>query len=258
MCYKLNYLLNSVQALSLSARESMTEEQAKAVNNQEVGAPEAVSQDQDTQQGSSTEPKQGSKEFNFRRLELEKKDLELRLQRQEQTNQEMLTALKGLNQTKQPPEEVLPDLSPDDIPEWKHVQKYVDRVAGQKAQELLAKRDRDSLPEQARRKYSDFDEVVTAERVQKFEKENPDLAKAFSLANDPFTAVYSYFKTINQPRKVDPIAMEEAEKILENDKKPNSINAIGKQGVLKNANAFQKKSKEQLYKDMMEAASRVG
>lgn len=237
----------------------MTEEQPQAVKEQEVGAPEAVSQDQDTQQGSVKEPKPGSKEFNFRRLEEEKKNLELRLQRQEQQNQEMLNALKGLQQPKQEPqEEVLPNLSADDIPEWKHVQKYVNIVAEQKAKELLAKKEKESLPEKAKRQYPDFEQIVTAERVQTLEKENPDLAKAFSLANDPFTAVYSYFKTIYQPRKVDPIAMEEAEKILENEKKPNSINAIGKQGVLKNASAFQKKSKEQLYKEMMDAAARAG
>lgn len=236
----------------------MTEEQPQAVKEQELGAPEAVSQDQDTQQGNVKEPKPGSKEFNFRRLEEEKKNLELRLQKQEQMNQEMLTALKGLNQPKQPQEEVLPSLSDDDIPEWKHVKKYVDIAAEQKAQALLAKRERDSLPDQVRRKYTDFDQIVTAERIQTLEKENPDLAKAFSLANDPYTAVYSYLKAVHQPKKVDPIAMEEAEKILENDKKPNSINAIGKQGALKNAHAFAKKPRDQLYKEMMEAASRAG
>jgi hypothetical protein len=51
--------------------------------------------------------------------------------------------------------------------------------------------------------------------------------------------------------------MEEAQKIMENAKKPVSSNAAGRQGALKNATAFAKKPRDQLYKEMMAASARI-
>lgn len=230
----------------------MTEEE-KVVNS------ENVAQTSDSQQASgapaSTEvkietPKEGSKEFNFRRLEK-------RLEEQERINQELLAEKQSRLASQQKQEEVLPALNPDDIPEWQHVQKYMDKVTERKIQEALEKKERAELPKIVKQKYSDFDDIVTNERVKQLEMENPDLARAFSLSNDPFSTTYNYFKVLYAQKKKDPVAMEEAEKILENSNKPISSNAIGRQGALKNANSFAKKSKEQLYKEMMDAASRV-
>lgn len=235
----------------------MTEEQAKkAVTVENLGNSQANTE-VTNQEPQSQEPKSGSKEYNFRQMEQKNQDLEARLQQQEQLNKEIVVALNR-GKPDSPQEEVLPELSPDDIPEWKHVKSYAEKIAEKKFRELTAQQERDKLPQLVKQRYTDFDEVVTKERIKKLEQEQPVLAKAFTLSEDPFTATYSYLKAIYTPQKHDPVALEEAEKILENANKPVSSNAIGAQGALKNATAFAKKSKDQLYKEMMAAAARAG
>jgi hypothetical protein len=232
----------------------MTEEEAKAVSNQEVGAPDAPKEGEANQQA-QTEPAVGSKEYNFRRLEQEKRDLEKRLREQEQFIKETVSALKPKESL--PQEEVLPQLAADDIPEWKHVQAYTNRMVAKTVSEIIEKKEREKLPLLTRQRYTDFDEIVTEDRVKKLEQEDPSLAQAFSMSANPFAATYSYFKTMYGAKKLTPEALEEVEKLKENATKPNSINAIGRQGALKNANAFAKKPREQLYKEMMQAAARA-
>ncbi len=238
----------------------MTEEEAKAVKNQEAGAPEAQTEAV-VQQEPPKEPQPGSKEYNFRQLERERDEYKRKALEQEQYNREVLTLLKGnLQPQAQPPqEESLPDLAPDDIPEWKHVQKTFSSLKNEIKQlkDELVQKEKAELPKIVKAKYPDFDSVVTSDRIKQLEQENPALAQAFTLSSDPYTATYSYLKALYQERKPDPVALEEAEKILENSKKPVSTNALGASGALKNARAFQKKSKDQLYQEMMECARRV-
>lgn len=237
----------------------MTEETAKnSVNNQDIATPEANSEVSSSQQSQSSEPEIGSKEYNFRQLEEKNKELARRLKDQEQLNKEIIGVFKAKEQPVQQ-EDVLPELSPGDLPEWQHVQQAAKKIARETFKELSAQQERARLPELTKQRLPDFDKVVTPDRIQKLEQENPALAQAFSLAADPFTATYSYLKALyrEDPIRKDPVAMEEAQKILENSKKPISSNIIGRAGALKNANAFAKKSKDELYKEMMSAASRV-
>jgi len=235
----------------------MTEEAKTAVTEQEIGDPEATPQADTSQVSESQEPKEGSKEFNFRQLENEKKEAERRASEQESMNRELMALLKQSKEPESPQEEVLPQLSPDDIPEWRHVEKYVSTAVEKGVREKLAKQERDRLPNLVKERHQDFDEIVTPDRIKKLEQENPELAEGLSKSSDPYTATYTYLKAIYAPKKQDPVAMEEAEKILENSKKPISSNAVGQQSALKNANNFQTKSKDQLYKEMMSYANQV-
>jgi hypothetical protein len=242
----------------------MPEEEKKAVTEQAPGKPEKENGTQ-TQQASS-EPQVGSKEYNFRKLEEQKKETERRLQEQERLNRELVGALQGL---KPPPpkEEELPQLSPDDIPEWSVVQKHlekvaksVDQVAEKKIKEYIEKKEKEELPQRAKQRFSDYSEVVSEENVKFLEQNNPELAAAITKADDPWSATYSAIKNswfYNQKKSGNTNkASEEIEKIEENANKPMSSNAIGKSSALGNAHAFAKKSKEQLHKEMMQAASR--
>lgn len=229
-------------------------EEAKVVNDQDTVAPEAKTE---VQQSQSTESKENSKEFNFRRLEQEKKEAEKRLQEQERLNRELQSTLQNIIA---PPkkEEELPELSPDDIPEWKHVQKYAEKIAEKKFQEFFEKREKEALPQRAKQRFADYDLIVSEENVRNLEQNNPELAAAITKADDPWSATYSAIKNswfYNQGKQQGKIS-EEAAKIEENAKKPLSSNAIGKQGALANANSFAKKSKDQLYKEMMEFANK--
>lgn len=236
----------------------MTEEKDKDVKDQEAVTPESHDQETNNQEEQATDsqaPKEGTKEYNFRRLEDQKREIEARLQQQEELNRKMMELMNGKAPQKQ--EDEIPELSPDDIPEWKHVQTYAEKIAEKKFQELMAKRERDNLPNVVKQKYSDFDSVVTAERVKKLEQENPALAKAFSMSEDPFSTTYSYFKAMYQEKKPNPIATEEAERLQQSSSRPQSSNAISRQGALKNASAFQKKDKDSLYREMMSYAAQV-
>jgi hypothetical protein len=237
----------------------MTEEQAQAVNTQASGAPEAKAADPSVQQSQPKEAvDQGTKDYNWRQMEKRQRELE-------QQNRELIEAIKGKMQPQvQTEDESLPELSPDDIPEWKHVKKSMksierraEQIAEEKVKRILADNEKARLPGLVRSKFPDFDSVVTQERIEKLEHENPALAEAFTKAADPYTATYSYLKAVYTPKVQDPIAMEEAQKILENAKKPVSSNAAGRQGALKNATAFAKKPREQLYKEMMDASARA-
>ena len=237
----------------------MTEEAKTVVTEQDLGNPEATNQETASQQPESKEPKEGSKEYNFRQLENEKKEAEQRAREQEAMNRELVTLLKQGKEQPSSTEEILPQLNPDDIPEWQHVDKFVNlraaKIAEKTVRDILAKQERERLPTLVKQQHPDFDEVVTAQRIKKLEQENPALAEGLSKSKDPYTATYAYLKAIYATKKQDPVAMEEAEKILENAQKPNSINALGQQSALKNANNFQKKSKEQLYKEMSHFAN---
>lgn len=228
---------------------NMTEEVKNAVTEQDVGNPEAQPQAESSQE--SQEPVVGSKEFNFRELENKNKEVERKLHEQEAMTKELLEAVQKQNQPPAPKEEVLPDLRPDDIPEWQQVQQHVARAVEKGVKESLAKQEQARLPKVVKERYSDFEEVVTDARIKQLEKDSPELAQAFSVAKDPYTAAYKYLKAVHAPQKQDPVAIEEAQKIVENSNKPPGGNAIGQQGVLKNANLFQKRSKEEVYREAM-------
>jgi hypothetical protein len=226
--------------------------EAKVVNNQENVAPEAK-----TEVNPQAESKENSKEFNFRRLEQEKKEAERRLLEQERLNRELQSTLQNIvSPTRK--EEELPELSPDDIPEWKHVQKYAEKIAEKKFEELLHKRDKETLPQRARQRFADFDLIVTEDNVRNLEQNNPELAAAITKADDPYSATYSAIKNswfYNQGKSQNKIS-EEVAKIEENSKKPISSNAVGRQGALSNVNGYASKSKEQLYREMMQFANK--
>lgn len=225
----------------------MPEEEAKAVNNPDTGNQEA------NPKGDTTQPSQaevGSKEYNWRQMERRTQELELR-------NRELLETLQKIAVPQQAKEEELPELSPTDIPEWKNVTQYAEKIAEKKFNQLLAEREKQQLPQRARQKFSDFDQVVTPERVKELETNNPELAEAISKSSDPYSATYSALKLyMKPPSKSDERMKEEAEKIMENSKKPISSNAVGKQSALSNAHAFAKKPKDLLYKEMMNFANR--
>jgi hypothetical protein len=109
------------------------------------------------------------------------------------------------------------------------------------------------LPDRARQKFSDFDAIVSQENVSKLEKEHPDIALGLIHSQDPFSATYKILKQFYGQKEVNPEVKEEIEKMEENSNKIRSINTSG---ALKNASAFAKKSKAELYKEMMSFASR--
>lgn len=214
----------------------------------------AVAQDSNTPSQDS-EPKAGSKEYNFRQLEAQKREAERRAMEAEarllQAQNTLLTGRQAQSQ-----EENLPNLAPDDIPEWRQVQDAAKKIAREEFNQLMSKHEQEQLPRLAKQRFTDFDDVVTTENIQKLEQEYPEFADGLSKAKDPYSATYKIVKMLYGKQKQSPAAKEELEKLEENAKRPQSINSVAK-GALSNANSFAKKPRDQLYKEMMDAANRA-
>lgn len=117
-------------------------------------------------------------------------------------------------------------------------------------------------------KYADFDEVVNKKALDKLAQDDPELAYAIDATPDMYTkAVAAYkmlkAKTVQQEPQEEQFS-EEDRSFYENRSKPRSTNAVSPQKgdrPLSQANAFQngltKEVKEQLYREMQEARSKL-
>jgi len=228
----------------------MTEEEARDVNNQETVAPEAKSEDQSPEQVQQSS--EGSKEYNFARLrqkaeESERKNIEL-----ERKVKELTDAFEKKNA---PPveEDELSKLAPDDILTVEQAAKLSEKQAKKIVQEMLNKQEMASLPSKARSQFNDFDNIVTEENIKKLEMEEPGLAAACSKAPNPWEATYKVLKKFVLPQQ-EGKSIQADVKMKESMSRPASSNSVGRQGPLSNANAWSEASKDDLYREMMDAA----
>lgn len=122
--------------------------------------------------------------------------------------------------------------------------------------EAQLKQDKASLPEKARKKFDDFDSIMTKDNVKKLEQLEPGLAEACSKATNPWEATYKLLKKFVLPPEERESSQSE-KRLDENLSKPGSINSVGKTKPLSNANMYSEATKDRLYKDMMDAARQV-
>ena len=231
----------------------MTEDEAKDVNNQEAVSPEALTEDQSqkVQQNDAN-----SKEMNFAKLReksevAEKKSAELERQLKE--------SLRREEERNRPApvkeEDELSSLADDDILTVKQAKKLATMQAEQLINKTLEQRERATLPERVRGKFDDYDAIMTEANIKKLEQDEPGLAQACSVAPNPWEATYKIVKKFIVPQQ-ETKAIKGDEKMKENLSKPASVNSAGRQGPLNNANLWSEASKEDLYKEMMQAANR--
>jgi len=229
----------------------MTEEETKSVTDQETAVPENNSEEvkpvQDDQNDSeNTEPKEGSKEFNFARLRQKNENLERQIY-------ELRERLERKETPPQEPDE-LDSLADDDILTKKQAERLAEKRAEEQIKKILAEKEKASLPEKTRSQYQDFDQIMTLENVKKFEQTEPGLAAACASAPNPWEATYKIIKKFMAPDSVKPNKNDQIAE--ENLSKPLSSNSVGRRGPLANANLWAEASKDELYKEMMDAAKR--
>jgi hypothetical protein len=224
-------------------------EEAENVNNQEVVEPEANVSD-----GTPQEPRKdekSDKELNFERLRKKNEELE----RYVRDIQEQFQ-----RQQKPPPppqeEDELSSLTPDDIITVSQANKLAEKRAKALIDKAFQERERASLPDKTRSKYDDYDKVMTKDNIEKFEQLEPGLADACAKASNPWETTYKMIRKFVLPAEEKRFD-KAAERAEENLQKPSSIHSIGKRGPLSQANQWSEASKEQLYKEMMEAARRI-
>jgi hypothetical protein len=239
----------------------MSEDTTKGVESQNVADSENSSEDKSQNQveknSNSESPKEGSKEYNFARL---REKAETACKKNDQLEKEIMelkeTISKRENSTLSVEEDEISKLSPDDILTVNQAYKLSEKQAKKIVGEILEKKERDSLPEKTRSKFNDFDEIMTTENIKKLEIDEPGLAAACMKAPNPWEATYKILKkfVITQENLK---SNKNEEKLKENFSKPGSLNSIGKNKPLSNANVWSEASKEELYKEMLQASRQV-
>ena len=201
----------------------MDDEQTADIN-QEFIAPE---NDQPETQAVETQqaPVEDSQEKNWR--EMRQAFKELKRENQYLRDQFEKTSHKA------PQEEEVDENEPYVTP--KTFQKRISEL-----EKRLAEKDKENVPDRLRAKYSDFDEVVSIENVEFLTQNDPEIAQSLAaLSSDPFKQGVAAYKILKRSDLTqNKVSMQDKAKIVENTKKPVSVQAVRKQGALGDANRF--------------------
>lgn len=227
----------------------MTEETQNVA--EEIQQEEAI---QPQEQSHSPEPKEqqeiSDKEINFQKLREAKQQLE-------KENRELKEWMQRQSQPKQEPQQEEDyGIDDEDIVEGKVVKKLyreLDNLKKTYEREKLA-----TIPDRLRTKFSDFEQVVTAENVEKLKHAEPELYASITSGSDLYAKGVSAYKTLKAIGIVkEDHYISDKEKAQQNHSKPMSVQAIRGQGALSDANAFAKgltpDLKKQLQQEMNEA-----
>ena len=227
----------------------MTEENMNVaeteVEAQEVVQPEENQLPEDSQEKEISLPKR-----DFYRLRDTKKQLE-------RENRELRARMAESERPPQPKEEDDLVLDDDDIVEGKVVKKLYNELRTLKKsyeQEKLQ-----TIPDRLKTKFSDFEQVVTQENIEKLKQAEPELYASITSGSDLYAKSVSAYKTLKALGivKDDPYVAQK-EKAQSNASRPMSAQAIKGQGALSDANIFANgltpDLKKQLQKEMQQAA----
>lgn len=109
------------------------------------------------------------------------------------------------------------------------------------------------LEEQARKRYSDFDSVMTADNIDEIIKSNPLVHKSVMSSGAPLEAAYEFIKSsaayqnkANQNSVTNRLVSEERKRLADNKAVPKSSNALPRSQAISNATGFSRMSKEQM------------
>lgn len=134
----------------------------------------------------------------------------------------------------------------------KHLQKAISRI-----EQKLYEKEKSSVEDRLRAKYSDFDDVFTQENIEYLQKNDPELALSLrALSNDPYKQAIAAYKLLRKTDYFLQNTSQDKVKIAQNQTKPTSVQSVRKQGALAEANRFAngltKDLKEQLWKEMQQ------
>jgi len=224
---------------------------AEEIQQEEVIQPQEIAEQSQTQEETPVPQEVSDKERNFLRLrestmQLEKENESLRATIQRQKSPP----------TKAPEMDDI-GIDDDDIVEGKVVKKLYHRL--QNLERTYQTDMLKTVPERLRNKFSDFDQVVSPENVEKLKHSEPELYASITSGSDLYGKGVSAYKTLKALGIVKNTTNYDAEKeqVRQNQTKPLSTQAIKGQGALSEANIFAKgltpELKKQLQKEMSEA-----
>ena len=212
----------------------------------------AVSESNETPKTEESSHLAKDKEYNFAQLRKSKEHLE-------RENKELKKYLEQVaqNSKQQPSKDASDgfDIEDDDLAEGKHLKKMYQEITNLKKQlydEKIA-----SVPDRLKTKFTDFDDVVSVENVEKLKNSEPELYATITSGSDLYAKGVSAYKAL----KALGIAKENFEtqktQVKDNHARPMSTQAIKGQGALSDSNIFARgltpELKKQLQQEMSEA-----
>lgn len=215
---------------------------------QELVNPESehVSEVEETQDAVQEEqPKEDPQEKNWRELRQALKELK----RENQALRQEMNRSRDDQQHSEPED----DGDDEEIVTTKKLTKALSRI-----EEKLLEKEKETVEDRLRAKFSDFDDVFSQENVEFLQKHDPELVLSLrSLAHDPYKQAVAAYKMLKRTDHYhSKVSGEDKAKIAENKTKPGSVQAVRKQGALAEANKFANgltpALKEQLWKEMQE------
>lgn len=226
-----------------------TENVAEEIQNEEVvqSQNENLSHSHETQEPPS-QSNDDDKEYNFRQLREGKKQLE------EEVNR-LRDEIRAISQKQTPSSEESFEIGDDDIVEGRHVKKLYSRL-----ENLIKQKEAASIPDRLSNRFSDFNQVVTKENIEKLKTLEPEIYTSITSGEDLFSKGVSAYKTLKALGiyKESQDFSAEKEQVRNNSKKPMSVQAVKGQGALHEANVFANgltpDLKKQLHKEMVEAS----
>lgn len=173
-----------------------------------------------------------------------------------QTLKELRRENQLLRQKLDTPKE-LPSQDHDDDEPYVTPQRFKKHI--EDLERKLKAKDAESSEDRVRAKYNDYDDVVTEENIEYLKRNDPELAQSIqALSEDPYKQALAAYKVLKKTDYyMNAQTRKDQQKIDENSKKPVSVQAVRKQGVLAEANRFANgltpDLKKALWKEMQEA-----
>lgn len=157
-------------------------------------------------------------------------------------------------------EEEEPNLAPDDIPEWRHVQAKMQKME-QRLQQYEQVNTQGTIEARVKAQYPDFDKIVSKENIESLRDSYPEIAQTLNSSSDLYAKAISAYKLIKQfGIAQDPALAIDKEKAQRNAAKPKPVASVSPQqggSPLSKANAFENgltsDLKSQLLKEMADA-----
>lgn len=222
---------------------------AEEIQQEAVVSPhgEPQAQDHSPEAEQKEEKVRYSKDENLYRLreakeQLEKENRELRLMREKERSSDEDFSIDD-----------------DDLVDGKTVKKLYNELKELKKFRTSYESEKQaSIPDRLKTKYSDFEQVVTKENIDKLKQIEPEMYSSITSGSDLYTKGVSAYKTLKAMGIVkEDHYKSQKEQVHQNHSKPVSTQAIRGQGALSEANMFARgltpELKKQLQAEMQDA-----
>ena len=231
-----------------------TENVAEEIQQEEVVQPEETNEvnSQETQ-GESPGVDSTDKDYNFKQLREKSRQAEEERDFYRRQVEQLIQSSKPASEE---PEETS-TVGDEDLIEGRHYKALESEV--RKLTKHVRQKELETIPERLKSRFSDFDDVVTKENVEKLKTTEPELYKTITSGDDLFAkgvSAYKSLKALGYYQEKEDFSKQK-EVVKSNHSKPMSVQAVKGTGALHEANVFAQgltpDLKKQLQKEMEDA-----